>query len=283
MMNIPFVNFPPKRVLNRDKNTTRHREDGPAIISDDGTTMDISMKKLLNYLCGTLNPVERRLRLMKIMETWFPNRPIYRDQKIWTDGPVHDTVNFVIPFGYGNRDHYITVGAHYDAVPDCPGANDNGAAVIQLILAAKKLSDQGLEPNVDFCFWDHEEIYGSPVMGSKLYANLREKCLPEKALVWDVTGIGDVFYYSGGPEDDPTGLVRDLPYRRTPPSDNINLEIVGIPTTLICALPSGEFGKPSPDTWHTLHSMRDSVEKVWDSSLAMGSDLCVELIGRYSR
>ena len=242
------------------------------------------MKELLNYLCDTLDPIQRRLRLQAILKTNFPDRIIQRQQKIWTDGVVHDTVNYLLPFGLGDLDgKYMAVGAHYDAVPDCPGANDNGAAVIQLILAAKKLAKTGLEPNVTFCFWDHEEIYGSPMMGSRLFVNDLSRELPEKALVWDVTGIGDVFYFSGGPLDDPTGLVRDLPHRRTPPSDDLNLKRAGIPTTLICALPESEFSKTFPGTWGTMHSMEDSVEKVWNSSLTKGSDLCVELIRRYSR
>ena len=250
------------------------------------------MKELLNYLCDTLDPIQRRLRLQAILTSWFPNRVILQQKRVWSrdEDYIDDTVNFIIPFGdcrTPQNAKYLSVGAHYDAVPHCPGANDNGAAVVQLLLAAKALDNKSLEPNVEFVFFDHEEHYGSTYMGSKLYVKLKaeeSRPLPDRALVWDVSGIGDVFYYSGnGVHDDGSGLCQDLPFRHTPPSDNLNLERVGIPTTLICALPENEFSAGHPDTWSTLHSMEDSPEKVWESTLYSGAALIEELIGRYER
>ncbi|MCP4724938.1 MAG: M28 family peptidase, partial [bacterium] len=36
-------------------------------------------------------------------------------------------------------EEYIIIGAHYDSVRDCPGANDNGSGVVFVYGTAKKL------------------------------------------------------------------------------------------------------------------------------------------------
>ena len=38
-------------------------------------------------------------------------------------------------------DKLILVGAHYDSVPNCPGADDNGSAVASLLACAKAISE----------------------------------------------------------------------------------------------------------------------------------------------
>ena len=234
-------------------------------------------KELLNYICGALNAHERRMRVARILKTWFPERMLLQQVHKWPIGSyVGETVNFLIPFG--KQTNHLAIGAHYDAVSDCPGANDNGAAIVQLILAAKKIADSGNEPDVTFCLWDHEEHFGSKYMGSKLFTTLSS--LPKKAIVYDVTGIGDTFYVSG---EDHTGLAKDLPTRRTPPSDNHNLKMAGIPTTLICALPEHEMNSPYPDSWHDMHSKGDTPDKVWNKSLLTGANIAIELVNRFGQ
>ncbi len=118
---------------------------------------------------------------------------------------------------FGKEGGHLVVGAHYDAVPGSPGANDNAAAVVQLLGAASRLQEQVEQgapiPDVTFCLWDHEEHFGSVVMGSRTYLEARPQALPEKAVVFDVSGIGE-FYVSG---KDYAGLAMDLPFRHTPP------------------------------------------------------------------
>ena len=234
-------------------------------------------KELLNYICGTLDAHERRMRVARVLKTWFPERVVLQQVHKWSASDyVRDTVNFLIPFG--KQTNHLAIGAHYDAVPACPGANDNGSAIVQLILAAKKIADSGNEPDVTFCLFDHEEHFGSKYMGSKLFTTLSS--LPKQAIVYDVTGIGDTFYVSG---KDHTGLVSDLPTRRTPPSDNFNLKSAGIPTTLICALPAHEMTASYPDSWHGMHSMQDTPDKVWDRSLREGANLAIKLVNRFGQ
>ena len=49
-----------------------------------------------------------------------------------------------------NSSEVVLIGAHYDSVPNCPGADDNASAVASLIACAKAVSQIGL--NVPVCF-----------------------------------------------------------------------------------------------------------------------------------
>ena len=70
--------------------------------------------------------------------------------------------NLIVTLGSGAQD--IVIGAHYDAVvldggTLVDGVLDNGASVVALIDAAKRLSEQkGLTRRVRIAFWDQEEL-----------------------------------------------------------------------------------------------------------------------------
>jgi hypothetical protein len=51
----------------------------------------------------------------------------------------------------------VILTAHYDRVPDSPGANDNSAAVFQLLKAARRLGERGMDRWI-VIFTDKEEI-----------------------------------------------------------------------------------------------------------------------------
>ncbi len=236
------------------------------------------MRTALESLCST-DATARRATLERLLSRAFPSR-LRVERCCWgPNQPVKDTVNFMVTFG--RKGGHLVLGAHYDAVPDSPGANDNAAAVVQLLSAATRLQAAVVEgqpePDVTFCFWDHEELFGSPVMGSRIFVQERACALPAKAVVFDVSGIGDL-YRSGA---DPTGLVEELPSRWTPPSDNQVLNSAGIPSVLICALPAREFPVFAPATWDTLHSPGDTPDRVEDATLEQGSSLAFRIANRF--
>jgi Iap family predicted aminopeptidase len=236
------------------------------------------MKNLLNELCTT-NAATRRQALADHLAALFPDR-LRIETRTWEAGAdAQETVNHLVTFG--KEGGHLVIGAHYDAVPDCPGANDNAAAVVQLIGAARRLQDQvaqgGPEPDVTFCFWDHEELFGSPCMGSRTYLEARPLALPGKAVVFDVSGRGE-FFVSGG---DPAGLAQGLPSRVTPASDNIVLLRHGIPSTLVCALPSEEWSLATPPTWATLHTSRDTPDRVDHYTLELGAELILTMVEQF--
>ena len=51
----------------------------------------------------------------------------------------------------------MEIGAHYDTVRNCPGADDNGSGVIGLLALARHFSQRRLRRTVRFCFFGAEE------------------------------------------------------------------------------------------------------------------------------
>jgi Zn-dependent M28 family amino/carboxypeptidase len=51
----------------------------------------------------------------------------------------------------------LEIGAHYDTVDDCPGADDNGSGIVGLLALARYFSQQELRRPLRFCFFGAEE------------------------------------------------------------------------------------------------------------------------------
>jgi len=66
----------------------------------------------------------------------------------------------------------VLVGAHYDAVHDCPGANDNATGVAALLELARDLRGRELARTVRLVLFANEEppFFGTEEMGSRAHA-----------------------------------------------------------------------------------------------------------------
>lgn len=62
----------------------------------------------------------------------------------------------------------IIVSAHYDAVPDCVGADDNASGVAGALEAARVLATNRYEGTLAVACWDEEEV---GLVGARAYAN----------------------------------------------------------------------------------------------------------------
>jgi len=76
----------------------------------------------------------------------------------------------------------LIVGAHFDAVPNAPGADDNGTGVAALLEMARLLKDTPMRHNVRLCFFNLEEcgLVGSTFHARRVkeeYANARSKVI----------------------------------------------------------------------------------------------------------
>lgn len=200
--------------------------------------------------------------------------------------PEH-TTNFVIRFG--REPQRLLVGCHYDIVPTTPGANDNAAAVSQILDAAliilRKYGAGPQAPNVTFVFFDYEEAMGADYMGSKTYVRQYAKTLPELAAILDVTGVGEI-YYSRGQTTKPAAekYLPGMPSRRTPPSDTIAFS-GKTDHILFCALPPEEMDQkkhPYPQTWHNLHQPGDIPDLIEDAALDAGTQAVLDLIRKFN-
>jgi Zn-dependent M28 family amino/carboxypeptidase len=75
--------------------------------------------------------------------------------------------------GTARCDEIVVVGAHYDTVPGCPGANDNGTGVASVLELARRLSAKPQPRTIKFVAFVNEEppFFQTGQMGSVVYAN----------------------------------------------------------------------------------------------------------------
>jgi Zn-dependent M28 family amino/carboxypeptidase len=74
--------------------------------------------------------------------------------------------------GTDRRDESVVLGAHYDTVGGCPGANDNGTGVAALLELARRFARQPQPHTLRFVAFVNEEppFFQTPQMGSYVYA-----------------------------------------------------------------------------------------------------------------
>ncbi|MFC1477453.1 M28 family metallopeptidase [candidate division KSB1 bacterium] len=79
---------------------------------------------------------------------------------------IYAVLNATVP-----GDEHIVLGAHYDTIRDCPGANDNASGVVTVITIAKELLKvKQRSKHVIFVLFDEEErgLVGSRFFAQKL-------------------------------------------------------------------------------------------------------------------
>ena len=99
-------------------------------------------------------------------------------------------------------DQWIVIGAHYDSVKDCPGANDNATGVALVYSVAKHVASlETRNFNLKIVFFDEEE---RGLIGSKAYA---KQLLDDKVNVVSVHTIDQL----GWDEDGDRGIELEVP------------------------------------------------------------------------
>ncbi len=75
------------------------------------------------------------------------------------------------------KNEIIVIGAHYDSVPYCPGANDNASGVAALLVIAEQFSKRPFPRTIKFVAFVNEEApyFQTKNMGSLKYANRSRK------------------------------------------------------------------------------------------------------------
>lgn len=99
-------------------------------------------------------------------------------------------------------DEWVVIGAHYDSVKDCPGANDNATGVALAYSVAKHVASlETRNYNLKIVFFDEEE---RGLIGSKAYA---KQLLDDKVNVVSVHTIDQL----GWDEDGDRGIELEVP------------------------------------------------------------------------
>jgi len=98
--------------------------------------------------------------------------------------------NIIVHMGHGKEK--IVLGAHVDAVPKAPGANDDGSGVAVVLEILKNCRTQHFTHAVDFCFFDREE---DGLVGSSVYVRTRDTSFTYAAMInLDIEGTGEEVY-----------------------------------------------------------------------------------------
>lgn len=184
-----------------------------------------------------------------------------------------------------------TVIAHYDRVPQSPGANDNSAAVWSLLEWAVRLRNSAGFHNVRLIFTDGEEKAENGVASQGAFTlaeNFKKLGITnDDVFVFDCMGRGDVPVINQNDyskrvsdsfikkqqtlEDKAEKIIKKAADGRwfrlsAGYSDNAGFIANGIPSVAITMLPSSEVsdclaGK-KPLTWSLLHTPDDSVQNL---------------------
>ncbi|MEZ5357805.1 MAG: M28 family peptidase [Candidatus Zixiibacteriota bacterium] len=92
----------------------------------------------------------------------------FTGSQLWPRVPVSSDNVVATKIGTVYPDVHIIIGGHFDAVPDCPGADDNGTGTVGVLEIARVLADFETERTLVFIAFDSEESW---MWGSYHYAD----------------------------------------------------------------------------------------------------------------
>ncbi len=95
----------------------------------------------------------------------------------------------------GPADGILLIGAHYDSVAGCPGANDNGSGVAALLELSRLLTQDDAKRTIRFVAFVNEEppFFMSDAMGSVVYAR---RCRERGENIVGMFSLETIGYYS---------------------------------------------------------------------------------------
>jgi Zn-dependent M28 family amino/carboxypeptidase len=108
--------------------------------------------------------------------------------------------------GITQPENIIILGAHYDTVEGCPGANDNASAIAAMLEIFRLFAPLEFKKTIRFVAFTLEEppYFSSPDMGSMVYSNLckSRKENIEMMIALDMLGWGGKNYKQVFPTED---------------------------------------------------------------------------------
>lgn len=118
-------------------------------------------------------------------------------QEYEVDGTICTNLEVEIN-GSTKSNEIVIIGAHYDSVPNCPAANDNGSGVAALLSLARAFSGTINDRTLRFvAFVNEESPYGhTEQMGSWVYAH---RCRERDESIVAMLSLETIGYYSDEP------------------------------------------------------------------------------------
>lgn len=177
------------------------------------------LERYLNVIAGDIGERNTgthdnlRAAAFWIESTMGPNNMGYpvRKQRYQAGGKEVWNVIVELP-GTSRSDEIVVIGAHYDTVPGCPGANDNGTGVAALLSLANAFSGSKNARTLRFVAFVNEEppFFQTDQMGSLVYARSLRNDGVEVVAMLALETIGH-FSDEPGSQKSPPGLEGELP------------------------------------------------------------------------
>lgn len=97
--------------------------------------------------------------------------------------------------GADRESEILVIGAHYDSVPECPGANDNGSGIAALVEIARLFARRTFSRTVRFVAFVNEEppFFMTDRMGSVVYAR---RSHARREHIFGMFSLETIGYYS---------------------------------------------------------------------------------------
>lgn len=116
--------------------------------------------------------------------------------------------------GSGRADEIVIVGAHYDSVAGCPGANDNASGVAGLLALARAFAGRSPARTLRFVAFVNEEPphFWSERMGSLVYAR---RCRTRNERIVGMLSLETIGYYTDKPHSQKYPFPLNLVYPST--------------------------------------------------------------------
>jgi hypothetical protein len=101
--------------------------------------------------------------------------------------------------GGARKDEIVVVGAHYDTVPGCPGANDNGSGVVGTLALADALAGTTAARTLRLVLFVNEEPphFHTDLMGSRVYAR---RCRERRENIIGMISLETIGYFRDEPK-----------------------------------------------------------------------------------
>lgn len=180
----------------------------------------VALEKYVEIIAGDIG--ERNVGAYENLKTaayWIestlgPNNMGFRVRKQRFEAAGKEVWNVIAELpGTSRRDEVVVIGAHYDTVADCPGANDNGTGVAALLSLANTFSGTENARTLRFVAFVNEEppFFQTEQMGSLVYARyLNEEEGADVVAMLALETIGH-FDDSPGSQKVPEGLTNEFP------------------------------------------------------------------------
>lgn len=166
------------------------------------------------------------------------------------------SANVIVDLPGENTDEVVIVGAHYDSVPNTPGAGDNASGVGGCLALAHRFKKQSRARSLRFVLWGAHEV---GLLGSQAYVlDLAERQNLDSvtaAVALDILSDGDrLGVWTGGPQLQATfptildGLPQTYPLeaydRLRGETDSWSFAERGVDTAMFLTLPYSRFHLP---------------------------------------